>query len=133
VSRQQQNLYQNHVAPLLEAGCLEQAEPVLNLLVQSKTRLAEVYRDLASLAERRNDPQAAAGFRDQWLDHPSELDSELLAQAAAASALGRHDQAHRLRGLRPQGQDPATAVGHAGPQPQAGQGAEQKRQQDSVC
>lgn len=92
-----QALYQQHVAPLLASGRLEDAEPILNLLRQSHTGVAEVYRDLAALADARGDLSLAERHREQWLEHPSTLLVELEAQAAWAEQLGRNDQAYRLR------------------------------------
>ena len=58
--RSHQALYQQHVLPCRLRGDLSQAEPVLKLLAQSKTELAEVYRDLADLSESRQTQQSPA-------------------------------------------------------------------------
>ena len=87
--RTHQSLYQQHVLPCLARGDLSQAEPILKLLAQSKTVVAEVYRDLASLYESLERSEESLQYRDLWLDHPSEDESELLRQAETADQLGR--------------------------------------------
>ena len=93
VFRKHQALYQQHVSPCLIRGDLSQAEPILKLLAQSKTGLAEVYRDLAHLSESRQRLDEAQAYRDLWLDHPSEEESELLSQAETALRLDRRQLA----------------------------------------
>jgi tetratricopeptide (TPR) repeat protein len=84
------------VVPLFAQDRLADAEPILNLLRQSRTRVAEVYRDLAALADTRGKPALAAAHRDLWLEHPSEQLQELEAQASLAEQLGRLELSHRL-------------------------------------
>ena len=93
VFRKHQALYQQHVSPCLIRGDLSQAEPILKLLAQSKTGVAEVYRDLAHLSESRQRLDEAEAYRDLWLDHPSEEESELLSQAETALRLDRRQLA----------------------------------------
>ena len=95
-SRSHHSLYAQHVLPCLARGNLSQAEPILKLLVQSKTELAEVYRDLASLYESQQRLEESLVCRDLWLDHPSEDETELLRQAEAAEHLGRKQTAATL-------------------------------------
>lgn len=85
--------YEQHVVPLRARGRLEAAEPILNLLAQSQTEHAEVYRDLEVLALARGDKKAADRFRDLWLNNPSELNTGLLDQAITAQSLGCTERA----------------------------------------
>ena len=94
--RSHQALYQQHVLPCRLRGDLSQAEPVLKLLAQSQTEVAEVYRDLADLFESRQTQDEAQVYRDLWLRHPSEEESELLSQAETAARLGRKPLAATL-------------------------------------
>ena len=89
-------LYQQHVVPCLDRGRLSEAEPILKLLAQSKTNLAEVYRDLADLSESRSRPDESQAYRDLWLSHPSGDEAELLRQAETADRLGQNQLAARL-------------------------------------
>lgn len=88
--------YNQHVAPWRSLGRLENAEPILNLLAQSQTEHAEVYRDLEALARSRGDDRAADRYRDLWLQHPSDHEAELSDQASTALELGRSDRAVQL-------------------------------------
>ena len=96
VFRSHQTLYQQHVLPCLHQGNLSQAEPILKLLAQSKTEVAEVYRDLADLYESHQRLDEARACRELWLSHPSEEESELLSQAEAAVRLDRSQLAATL-------------------------------------
>jgi len=91
--RSHQALYRQHVLPCLERGRLVDAEPILKLLAQSKTKIAEVYRDLADLSESRQRHDAFRAYRDLWLSHPSQDEAELLNQAETAVRLGRNQLA----------------------------------------
>ena len=94
--RKHQALYQQHVLPWLIRGELSQAESILKLLAQSKTRVAEVYRDLANLSESRQQLDETQAYRELWLNHPSEDEFELLSQAETAVRLDREQLAARL-------------------------------------
>ena len=95
-SRSHQSLYLQHVLPCLARGNLSQAEPILKLLAQSKTDVAEVYRDLANLCESQQRLEESLVYRDLWLDHPSADETELLRQSETADHLGRKQTAAKL-------------------------------------
>lgn len=82
-------LYKLQVAPLKAIGRLQDAEPILNLLLQSRTTLPEVYRDLSELAQARGDYDQAARWRDTWLDQASRRPEARWEQGLAAEDLGR--------------------------------------------
>jgi tetratricopeptide (TPR) repeat protein len=82
-------LYQKQVLPLRDVGRLKDAEPILNLLLQSGTTLPEVYRDLADLAEQRGASGEADHWRDLWLAQPSNRPEPRWQQACASESLGR--------------------------------------------
>jgi tetratricopeptide (TPR) repeat protein len=92
-SHNQWQLYQRQVLPLKRLGRLKDAEPILNLLLQSRTRVPEVYRDLAELADARDDSELAEHWRDLWLTQNSNRAEQRWEQACAAESLGRSDQA----------------------------------------
>jgi hypothetical protein len=89
----QWQLYQQQVQPLKELDRLKDAEPILNLLLQSRTDLPEVYRDLAELADAKGDSEQAGQWRDVWLTKTSNRPEQRWEQACAAEFLGRRDQA----------------------------------------
>ena len=86
-------LYQHQVLPLKRLGRLKDAEPILNLLLQSRTKVPEVYRDLSELADARDDRELAEHWRDLWLTQNSNRAEQRWEQACAAESLGRSDQA----------------------------------------
>lgn len=88
-------LYQKQVQPLRELGRLSDAEPILNLLIQSRTAVPEVYRDLAALAEQRGEGRDADHWRDIWLAQSSNRPEPRWEQACTAESLGRIDQAQQ--------------------------------------
>ncbi len=99
-SNNQWKLYQSQVLPLRKLGRLKDAEPILNLLLQSRTNLPEVYRDLAELADKKGDCEQAGRWRDVWLTKSSNRAEQRWEQACAAESLGRTDQAlHHLQEL----------------------------------
>ncbi|NDG75507.1 MAG: hypothetical protein EBX49_09290 [Synechococcaceae bacterium WB8_1B_136] len=86
-------LYATQVAPLVACDRLEQAEPILRLLVQARSRLPEVYRDLAELERRRGRHGEAHQWQEHWLSLPAGSVEHLWQQACAAEELGRADLA----------------------------------------
>jgi tetratricopeptide (TPR) repeat protein len=86
-------LYKLQVAPLRAIGRLQDAEPILNLLLQSRTTLPEVYRDLSELAQAHGDSDQAERWRDTWLDQASRRPEARWEQGRAAEDLGRHQHA----------------------------------------
>ena len=77
-------LYEDHVLPLLSAGRLIDAEPVLNLLYQAHTSIPEVYRCLMTIAELRGDHKLVDIYCQQWLTYPSLNINNLREQAREA-------------------------------------------------
>jgi tetratricopeptide (TPR) repeat protein len=86
-------LYKLQVAPLRDIGKLKDAEPVLNLLLQARTRVPEVYRDLAELAQECGDSEQATHWLETWLNQASNRPESLWEQGRTAEELGRHQQA----------------------------------------
>jgi len=86
-------IYNLHVKPLALIGKLKEAEPILLLLVQAQTTLAEVYRDLAQLELQRNNPKQAKEFQNHWLELDSSSAEILCQQAQDAQLLQRNDLA----------------------------------------
>ena len=85
--------YDLHVKPLALIGKLKEAEPILLLLVQAQTTLAEVYRDLAQLELQRNNPKQAKEFQNHWLELESNNPEILCQQAQDAKLIQRNDLA----------------------------------------
>lgn len=107
--RGHRQLYATQVAPLVARDQLEEAEPILKLLLQSRSELPEVYRDLAELERRRAHHDNAKLFQDRWLNLPADCVAHLWQQANVAEELGRVDLAieryQLLLQLNPQHQD----------------------------
>lgn len=86
-------IYDLHVKPLALIGKLKQAEPILLLLLQAQSTLAEVYRDLAQLALQSNNPKQAKEFQNHWLELDSSSAEILFQQAQDAQQLQRNNLA----------------------------------------
>ena len=86
-------LYESKVAPLRQLNRLDAAEPVLRLMSQSRTKVPEVYRDLAQLAGDRGQDFEAAAFTDAWLALEPDDVEQRLEQARKAIQLGRTQRA----------------------------------------
>ena len=107
--RGHRQLYATQVEPLVERDQLEEAEPILRLLLQGRSELPEVYRDLAELERRRGHHDHAKQLLDYWLSLPADSVLHLWHQANVAKKLGRVDLAleryELLLQLDPQHQD----------------------------
>lgn len=91
--RNHRHLYSSQVAPLAAQYRLEEAEPILRLLLQARSQLPEVYRDLAELARRRGCLADAHRWQSRWLSLPAEDVEQLWHQACAAEQQGSVDLA----------------------------------------
>ena len=87
INSSHQNLYDTYVAPSAQAGKLEAAERILLLLLQSKTLLPEVYRDLARLERQRNRSIQAKILQKTWLELEASSEELLWQQATEAQSL----------------------------------------------
>ena len=99
-------LYQTQIAPLRNLGRLDEAEPILHLLVQNRTNMPEVYRDLAELAEQRGLASEAARWTKRWLELEPDRADQRWEMATKALALGLKQRASehicRVLELNPQ-------------------------------
>ena len=86
-------LYAAQVAPLIARDQLDEAEPILRLLVQARSQLPEVYRDLAELERRRGHHGDAKQLQEYWLRLPADSVVHLWHQATIADNLGLLDLA----------------------------------------
>jgi len=83
----QRQLYASQIAPLLERGLEQQAEPLLRLMAQSQSPLPEVMRDLGRVLELQGAQQEADTYFRHWLNHQPNHPGQLLAQAQKAEQL----------------------------------------------
>ena len=86
-------LYQAQVAPLRRLGRLDAAEPILQLLVQNRTNVPEVYRDLAELADQRGVASEAARWTNQWLALEPNRADQRWEMASKALSIGQEERA----------------------------------------
>ena len=86
-------LYLTKVEPLRQLNRLDAAESVLRLMIQSRTTVPEVYRDLARLAEQRGLEQEASSWTDAWLALEPDAAEQRWEQASQAILLGRSGRA----------------------------------------
>jgi len=91
--RSHRQLYATQVAPLAALDRLEAAEPILRLLLQARSQLPEVYRDLAELERRRGCLADAHHWHSIWLSLPADNPEHLWQQASAAEQQGSIDLA----------------------------------------
>jgi len=110
-------LYKQQVEPLLSKGFDEQAEPILRLLAQCQSPIPEVFRDLGTIYEKRNEFAEAKLWYERWLALLPSQAHQRLAQAQKAEqlslpdlALQRYLDALELRPTQPEALHRASAL-----------------------
>lgn len=110
-------LYKRKVEPLLSKDLDEQAEPILRLLAQCQSPIPEVFRDLGTIHEKRNEFAEANLWYERWLALLPSQAHERLAQAQKAEqlslpdvALQRYLDALELRPTQPEALQRASAL-----------------------
>jgi len=89
----QRQLFEQHVAPLLNRGLDQQAEPILRLLAQARSPLPDVLRELGRILEQRGQDQESRHFYKAWLEQLPRQSDQRLAQARMAEKLRMPERA----------------------------------------
>ena len=82
------DIYKNTIQPLIKSGDGEKAEPILRLLAQSNTKIAEIYEELQTLCMDNGRNQEATFWRTQWLKIASKTEAGLIRQLTTAESIG---------------------------------------------
>ena len=85
---QNNDIYKNTIQPLIKSGDREKAEPILRLLAQSNTQIAEIYEELQTLCLDSGRNQEATFWRTQWLTIASKTETGLIRQLTTAESIG---------------------------------------------
>ncbi len=70
--KQDANIFEKKIKPLIIAGRQEDAKPVLRLLAQSETNIAEVYEELYLLCIEARKEKESNHWHNKWLAHTSQ-------------------------------------------------------------
>ena len=89
----QRQLFEQQVAPLLNRGLDQQAEPILRLLAQARSPLPDVLRELGRILEQRGEDQESRHFYEAWLEQLPRQSDQRLAQARMAEKLRMPERA----------------------------------------
>lgn len=81
-------IYKNTIQPLINSGDGEKAEPILRLLAQSNTQIAEIYEELQRLCLDGGRNEEATFWRTQWLAIASKTETGLIRQLTTAESIG---------------------------------------------